>query len=146
MTWTDYLQALGSIATAGALVVAIWVGIVASKSARTTAKQAELFAGAQSATAWRSQVFKLHDKGLTPGQIRYIMHLENGGAGYEGWNGRIDDLVQALPRTASAGGAFSSTTDIPSCDEMPITRDGCTGPCKATIRDSRCEEFRLLDE
>jgi hypothetical protein len=62
-------------------------------------QQAELFAGAQAAIAWRSQVLDLHDRGLAPEQIRYIMHLEEGGAGYEGWNGRIDDIVGNVPRS-----------------------------------------------
>lgn len=141
MTWTDYVQALGSIATAGALVVALWVAIVTTRHARKTTEQASAFGGSQAATAWRDQVFKLHDKGLTPGQIRYIMHLEHGGAGHEGWNGRIDDLVQGVPRTVSTSGTPFSTVDMPSCDEMPVTRDGCEGPCKGSISARKCEEF-----
>ncbi|RST13912.1 hypothetical protein E2C00_22585 [Streptomyces sp. WAC05374] len=54
--------------------------------------------GAQSAIAWRDQVIALHDRGLTPAQIRHIMLLEDGGAGYEASNGRIDDIVRNLPR------------------------------------------------
>jgi len=146
MIWTDYVQALGSIATAGALVVALWVAIATTRHAKKTTMQASAFGGSQAATAWRDQVFKLHDKGLTPGQIRYIMHLEDGGAGHEGWNGRIDDLVQGVPRTVSTSGASLNTMYMPSCDEMPATRDGCKGPCKDTIRESKCEEFRKYDE
>jgi hypothetical protein len=50
--------------------------------------------GAMSAIAWRDQVIALHDRGLTPAQIREIMLLEDGGAGYEASNGRIDDIVR----------------------------------------------------
>ncbi|MGW7468645.1 hypothetical protein ACWGJT_29310 [Streptomyces xantholiticus] len=52
--------------------------------------------GAQSAIAWRDQVIALHDRGLTSAQIREIMLLEDGGAGYEASNGRIDDIVRNL--------------------------------------------------
>ncbi len=54
--------------------------------------------GAMSAIAWRDQVIALHDRGLTPAQIREIMLLEDGGAGYEASNGRIDDIVRNLAR------------------------------------------------
>ncbi|MEU9166785.1 hypothetical protein AB0D34_03090 [Streptomyces sp. NPDC048420] len=54
--------------------------------------------GAMSAIAWRDQVIALHDRGLTPAQIREIMLLEDGGAGYEASNGRIDDIVRNVSR------------------------------------------------
>ncbi|MEU8673121.1 hypothetical protein [Streptomyces sp. NPDC048560] len=57
--------------------------------------------GAMSAIAWRDQVIALHDRGLTPAQIRAIMLLEEGGAGYEAGNGRIDDIVREVPRPSS---------------------------------------------
>ncbi|MDG6102057.1 hypothetical protein Daura_45010 [Dactylosporangium aurantiacum] len=109
-------------------------------SARLSVQQAEAYAGAETAIAWRDQVLAFHDRGLTPGQIRYVMHLEHGGAGYEGWHGRIDDIVRGL---RPAGGAAS--TAAPSCDEMPDTREGCTGPCRATVEDSGVARFRDLD-
>lgn len=119
---------------------------LAAKYAEVTARQAEAYGGAQSAIAWRDQVFSLHDRGLAPGQIRYIMHLEDGGAGYEGWNGRIDDLVRNMPRTRSvysAGTADSSA--IMSCDEMPLDPLSCAGPCRQTLQSSGCLTFRSAD-
>ncbi|HYN95216.1 MAG TPA: hypothetical protein VES42_15320 [Pilimelia sp.] len=109
-------------------------------AAEKSARQAEHYAGAQSAISWRDQVFALHDRGLAPGQIRYLMHLESGGAGYEGWNGRIENLV----------GGLSPSTDpsrhtVPSCTEMPLTRDGCTGPCRAALQQSGTNQFRASD-
>ncbi|MEV5933163.1 hypothetical protein AB0L56_10545 [Streptomyces sp. NPDC052079] len=54
--------------------------------------------GAASAIAWREQVVGLHDRGLTPEQIRRIMELEDEGEGYEEGNGRIDDILRDVPR------------------------------------------------
>jgi hypothetical protein len=143
MNWTDYAQAVGSIATAAALVAAVGSVWVAWKSARASAEQAEAYAGAQSAISWREQVLQLHDRGLTPGQIRYIMHLEHGGAGYELWNGRIDDLVHDVPARAVRS-ATSADADpaLHSCDVMPSTRSGCSGPCTQSVRASGAEAFR----
>lgn len=119
---------------------------VAAGSAEKAAQQAEAYAGAQSAIAWRDQIFALHNRGLSPGQIRYIMHLEDGGAGYEGWNGRIDDLLSNLPSAPpSAAGTAASAAHVVSCDLMPRGRDSCTGPCQETLRRSGCAEFRLDD-
>jgi hypothetical protein len=119
---------------------------VVASSAEEAAKQAEAYAGAQSAIAWRDQVFALHDRGLSPGKIRYIMHLEDGGGGYEGWNGRIDDVVCNLPSAPlSAAGTAASAAHGVSCDQMPRERYGCTGPCQETARHSGCEAFRLAD-
>ncbi|MER5448925.1 hypothetical protein ABT065_25385 [Streptomyces sp. NPDC002764] len=44
---------------------------------------------------------ELHDRGLTPQQIRAIMLLEDGGEGYERSNGRIDDILAEVPRRSS---------------------------------------------
>ena len=119
---------------------------LAAKYAETTARQAEAYNGAQSAIAWRDQVLFLHDRGLTPGQIRYIMHLEDGGAGYEGWNGRIDDLVCNVPRVQSPLDASTlASFEVMSCDEMPGDRVSCTGPCQQTLRSSGCLGFRRAD-
>jgi len=94
----------------------------------------------------RDQVFALHDRGLSPGQIRYIMHLEDGGGGYEGWNGRIDDIIGNLPSAPlSAAGAAASAAHVMSCDQMPRERYSCTGPCQETASRSGCVEFRLAD-
>jgi hypothetical protein len=118
---------------------------VVASSAETTAKQAEAYTASQSATAWRNQIFDLHDRGLSPGQIRYIMHLEDGGAGYEGWNGRIDDIVANLPPSPSAAGTEASLPPVMSCDQMPYDRNSCTGPCQETARRSGCAAFRATD-
>jgi hypothetical protein len=117
-----------------------------AKNAETAARQAEAYSGAQSAIAWRDQVFSLHDRGLTPGQIRYIMHLEDGGAGYEGWNGRIDDLVRDVPRAQFIpDSSIIGDSEIMSCDEMPIYRDSCIGPCRDTTENNGCGDFRKAD-
>ncbi|MFJ9737189.1 hypothetical protein [Streptomyces sp. NPDC101166] len=52
--------------------------------------------GGATSVAWREQVFALHDRGLTPEQIRRIMLLEQGGAGWEEGNGRIQDILRDL--------------------------------------------------
>ncbi|MEV0580827.1 MULTISPECIES: hypothetical protein [unclassified Streptomyces] len=52
--------------------------------------------GGATSVAWREQVFALHDRGLTPEQIRRIMLFEQGGSGWEEGNGRIDDLLRDL--------------------------------------------------
>ncbi|MER5429616.1 hypothetical protein [Streptomyces sp. NPDC002588] len=57
--------------------------------------------GAAAAIAWRDQVIALHDRGLSPEEIRAIMLLEDGGEGYERANGRIDDILSAIPRSGS---------------------------------------------
>ncbi|MFF3401769.1 hypothetical protein ACFYW6_25070 [Streptomyces sp. NPDC002659] len=54
--------------------------------------------GATAAVAWREQVIALHDRGLSPEQIRHIMLLEDGGEGYERSNGRIDAILAGIPR------------------------------------------------
>jgi hypothetical protein len=131
VSWTDYAQAIGSIATALALVVAIVSAWIALKAARRTAEQSEAYAGAQAAIAWREQVFQMHDRGLTPGQIRYIMHLEGGGTGYELGNGRIDDVVRGVP--AREPRIAGNDEPVPSCDVMPGTMDGCPGPCTRSL-------------
>ena len=146
MNWTDYAQAIGAIATAGALVVALWVGLVTVRHARVTASQSEKYEGAQSAIAWRDQVFALHDRGLSPGQIRFIMHLEDGGPGYEGWNGRIDDLVRDMPRSShGAGGEGNGINGMMSFPKMPVAADACKGSCVDVLRNSGCIEFRERD-
>lgn len=63
-----------------------------------SARQNNRYAGASAAIAWRQQVLELHDRGLEPEQIRRIMLLEEGGAGYETGNGRIDDILREIPR------------------------------------------------
>ncbi|CAG6397471.1 hypothetical protein NMG29_22025 [Streptomyces cocklensis] len=61
--------------------------------------------GGATSIAWREQVFALHDRGLSPGQIRRIMHLEDGGDEWEQGNGQIDEIVRDLtrPRPAADG-------------------------------------------
>lgn len=58
--------------------------------------------GAGAAIAWRDQVLNLHDRGLTTNQIRRIMLLEDGGAGYEASNGQIEDILRDVPRRGSS--------------------------------------------
>jgi hypothetical protein len=114
---------------------------VARDAAAAAARQAEAFAGAQSAIAWRDQVVALYERGLRPDQIRFIMHLENGGAGYEGWNGSIDDIVCGLPQPGRASATLDEV--VPgSCPVMPRSLDGCTGDCRAALDSSGCSEYR----
>ena len=143
MNITEWLEAVGSVATACALFVALWAGTVAAKHAKKAARQSEAYAGAEAAIAWRTQVFDLHDRGLDAGQIRFIMHLEDGGEGYEGWNGGIDDLVQNLPR--SSGAVVAGSVDRPSCPTMPTARDGCAGPCRNALESSGSGAYRSTD-
>lgn len=118
----------------------------ADEYAKHAAKQSEDYVGALSAIAWREQVLSLHDRGLGPGQIRYIMHLEDGGQGYEGWNGCIDDIVRNVPRPQSA---FKQSaidgSDILACEAMPLTDGSCTGPCQKTLRNRGLVVFRATD-
>jgi hypothetical protein len=76
--------------------------IVASIGIRRQLKQNYMIAGAQAAIVWRQQVIELHDRGLTAGEIRYIMHLERGGKGYEQDNGLIDEVLRNVPRRSPA--------------------------------------------
>jgi hypothetical protein len=118
----------------------------ADEHAKRAAKQSEDYVGALSAIAWREQVLFLHDRGLAPGQIRYIMHLEDGGQGYEGWNGCIDDIVRNIPRPQST---FKKNTidgsEIMACDAMPLTDESCTGPCQKTLQNRGLLVFRATD-
>ncbi|MCQ0023800.1 hypothetical protein M4914_13140 [Streptomyces somaliensis DSM 40738] len=90
-------------------LIAVGVALASLRRADMALKQAEEIArdardahyrieGAASATAWREQVIALHDRGLTPEQIRRIMELEDGGEGYERGNGRIDDILRDVPQ------------------------------------------------
>lgn len=45
----------------------------------------------------------LHDRGLDPGEIRWIMCCEDGGVGHEVWNGIIDEIVPNVPRVPPEG-------------------------------------------
>jgi len=69
----------------------------AQQIARDTLRAHWNIDGAAAATAWREQVIALHDRGLSAEQIRRIMLLEQGGAGYEDGNGRIDDILRDIP-------------------------------------------------
>ncbi|MFF3877669.1 hypothetical protein [Streptomyces sp. NPDC001978] len=73
----------------------------ATEIARRAAKAHYDIDGAASAIAWRDQIIALHDRGLTPEQIRAIMLLEDGGDGYERANGRIDAILAVIPRSTS---------------------------------------------
>ncbi|MCD5311034.1 hypothetical protein [Kineosporia babensis] len=91
------------IATAALALIAVVVSAVAARQARAAARlqanQQFKFDGAMSAIAWREQVLDLHDRGLSPHQIRRIMLLEDGGEGYEEGNGRIEDVLREVPRS-----------------------------------------------
>ena len=89
---------------------------VARAAAKIQARQHYLFEGSEAAIAWRSQVFDLHDRGLTPPEIRRIMLLEDGGEGYERSNGRIDDILRDLSahhRAIATGLPVGAATQAP---------------------------------
>lgn len=95
-------------ATISSVIVAVTAVIVAYaglkrqlEQNRSVLEQNFAILGAQSAIEWREQVFDLHDRGLNPGEIRYIMYLEHGGQGYEKENGLIDEVVRNVPRRVS---------------------------------------------
>jgi hypothetical protein len=64
---------------------------------------------AQVALRWREQVLALHDRGLSPEEIRWIMCCEDGGAAYEERNGIIDEIVGNVPRVPPPGLVESRT-------------------------------------
>jgi hypothetical protein len=89
-------------ATIGSVIVAVAAVFFAYVGLKRQLEQNFAIAGAQSAIEWRAQVFDLHDRGLNPDEIRYIMYLERGGKEYERQNGLIDEVVRNVPRRALA--------------------------------------------
>jgi hypothetical protein len=81
-----------------AIVVAAIALFVSAWTARRQQQLAIAHAGAQSAMAWRDQVISLHDRGLDPEEIRWIMYAEDGGYGYESGNGIIEEILRNVPR------------------------------------------------
>jgi hypothetical protein len=71
---------------------------LAEKVAHRQEDLAIAHSGAQTAMAWRNQVILLHDRGLDPEEIRWIMCCEDGGTGHEEYNGIIDEVVGNIPR------------------------------------------------
>ncbi|MQY16404.1 hypothetical protein SRB5_66030 [Streptomyces sp. RB5] len=92
--WTAFAALAGVIGN----VIAIAIAVVTLRQANRALSQAYAIDGAGAAIAWREQVIALHDRGLTPDEIRSIMLLEDGGEGYERSNGRINDILAAVPR------------------------------------------------
>jgi hypothetical protein len=90
--WADIATALAAVSG----------NLLAILLARVVYRQQHALAGSEAAIAWRHQVIELHDRGMTPDQIRTIMLLENGGEGYEEGNGRIDDIVRDIPRRSKS--------------------------------------------
>jgi len=81
-------------------------------SERTAKVQHELaiaHSGAQTAMEWRNQILVLHDRGLEPDEIRWIMCCEDCGIGHEEWNGFIDEVVGNVPRVPPPGMIASTT-------------------------------------
>jgi DNA-binding transcriptional MerR regulator len=126
MAWTDIVSSLAAVAACGTSLVAVIVARRTMKlqdlSAARQQEQGFLYSGAQAAIAWRQQVLDLHDRGLTPEQIRRIMELENGGTGYENGNGSIDEILRDVPRTVAVEGPPSpplSALDVEARDARP---------------------------
>ena len=74
-----------------------------------TERLAVAHAGAQTAMMWRDQVFMLHDRGLDPDEIRWIMCCEHYGVGHEEMNGIIDEVVGNVPRVPPDGMQHASS-------------------------------------
>ena len=97
MEW-EALSAVGSLGGAVGVLVAVGALLVQLRAHRQTVEQNYALTGAQTAIAWRDQVLALHDRGLSPAQIRALFLLEDGGAGYERAHGRIEDVLRDIPR------------------------------------------------
>ncbi|MGY1636633.1 hypothetical protein ACI78V_08255 [Geodermatophilus sp. SYSU D00742] len=67
--------------------------------------------GVPPALQWREQVLALHDRGLSPEEIRWVMCCEAGGAAYEERYGIIDEIVGNVPRVPPPGMVESRTRD-----------------------------------
>jgi hypothetical protein len=76
---------------------------LAARTAATEERLAVSHAGAQTAMAWRDQVLLLHDRGLDPEEIRWIMCCEDHGIGHEDYNGIIDEVIGNVPRVPPPG-------------------------------------------
>lgn len=112
---------LSAIVAALALVVSAWTSFrqyqlaarqtalsttqvqLASKVATRQEELAIAHSGAQTEMMWRHQVFMLHDRGLLPEEIRWIMCCEDEGVGHEQYNGIIDEVVRNVPRVPPEG-------------------------------------------
>jgi hypothetical protein len=117
MEWTGVsvgLSALSLVSTSAIAVLQYRASVVqrqlqerqteiAASAAAVQRQLAIAHSGAQAAMAWRTQVIDLHDRGLDPEEIRYIMCCEDGGIGYEEGNGIIDEIVANIPRLPPAG-------------------------------------------
>jgi hypothetical protein len=90
-------------ATTIGVIVATSTIIVSYIGLKRQLKQNFAIGGSQASIAWREQVFGLHDRGLTPDAIRYIMYLEHAGKGYEQEYGPIDEVVRNVPRRVPTG-------------------------------------------
>jgi hypothetical protein len=110
MDATFWATVVGTMIATAAVIVA-YIGI------HRQLKQTYMIGGAQATIAWRQQVFELHDRGLSPGEIRYIMHLERGGKGYEQDNGLIDEVLRNVPRRSPTD--LSALPDSSSRRSLP---------------------------
>jgi hypothetical protein len=90
-----------------ALIVSALTASNQIRLARRTARRSEELAiahsGAQTANVWRTQVLALHDRGLEPDEIRWIMCCEDEGIGHEEGNGIIDEIIGNVPRVPPEG-------------------------------------------
>jgi hypothetical protein len=94
-TMADWLSGTGAVLAAAFGLV---FGVISLRTTKELLRQNTAYAGAQSAIAWREQVLLLHDRGLSPDEIRYMMSCEDGWRGYEKSNGIIDEIVRNVPR------------------------------------------------
>ncbi|MFF4401500.1 hypothetical protein [Streptomyces sp. NPDC001480] len=105
----DFWTIITALSAVAGNIVAVWVAIASLKRADAALTQAQEIAerqleaqddfdGAAACIAWREQLIALHDRGLSPEQIRRIMLLEPGGEGYEPGMGRIDAILRDIPR------------------------------------------------
>ncbi|MGY1703596.1 hypothetical protein ACI79C_03410 [Geodermatophilus sp. SYSU D00697] len=68
--------------------------------------------GVDAAIRWREQVLALHDRGLSPDEIRWILCCADGGVRDEERNGIVDEVVGNVPRVPPAG-----MVPAPTCSE-----------------------------
>lgn len=104
-TWTVVAAASGILGNITAVVVSVSSLRRADAALTQTREIADQnlasesdINGAMANLAWREQVFYLHERGLSPEQIRRIMLLEPGAEAWEPAVGRIEDILRDIPR------------------------------------------------
>jgi hypothetical protein len=114
---------------------------LAQQSAEQRRRETEAFAGSQTAIAWRDQVLRLHDRGLTSGEIRFMMHLEEGGLAYEEWNGPIEELLRNVSALTSMSARPAQSDQF--CGPVDPGHD-CAGSCRTVLEHRGYSAYRRV--